>query len=103
MCHVQINNQLARAIVCLNSNGSLQDRLVFAALTLNEINTRIFPASSLTSRYDLLLKELGLKGEFFSEEEVVLTVSSLSEQQQQALCAAIIAMHLEVKKGEVFD
>ncbi|WP_224998486.1 hypothetical protein [Cesiribacter sp. SM1] len=103
MCHIEISNQLARAIICLNSSGSLKDRLVFAALTLNDINTRVFPSSSLTSRYDLLLKELGLKGEFFSEEEVEGTVSSLTEQQQQAICAAIISMHMEVNRGEVFE
>jgi hypothetical protein len=103
MSHLVISNQLSRAIICLNSNEPLKDRLVFAALTLNEVNTRVFPSSSLTSRYDLLLKELGLKGEFFSEEEVVGTVSSLTEQQQQALCAAIVSMHMEINKGEVFD
>lgn len=103
MPHIQLYNQLARAILCLNGSGSLKDRLIFAALTLNEINTTSFPYTSIATKYVLILKALGVKGEVFSEEEIVGAVSCLTEQQQQELCAAIIAMHGEIGKGEVFN
>lgn len=103
MPYIQIHHQLSRALFCLNGGGSLKERLVIAALLLNELNIRNLPATSLTSRYNLLLKELGALGDDPSEEGIEAIVSSMSEEQHQTLHMALVSLHEEAQQGEVFS
>ncbi|EMR03930.1 hypothetical protein [Cesiribacter andamanensis] len=102
MPYIHLQLQLSRACYCLGGGGPLKDRLVFAALSLNELDLHNLPATSLTSRYNLLLKELGAGGENPSEQAIEGAISRLSEEQQQALCLALQELYQEAQQGEVF-
>jgi hypothetical protein len=103
MPYIQIHHQLSRALACLQGGAPLKESLVLVALLLNELNIRDLPATSLTSRYNLLLKELGALEEEPSEQAIEALVNSMSEEQHQALYLALLALHEEAQLGEVFS